>query len=560
MKILGISSYYHDSSASLVIDGRIASAIEQERFSRIKHDNSFPYNAINFCLKNSDLKITDIDCIAYYEKPLLKLERILETFVKTYPRSLIPFVKTMPEWLGDKIKIEQTIRKLGFKNKLYFIPHHLSHSSSVFFTSGFDKSAILTIDGVGDWPTTGMWMGEGNKIKNLGVISFPHSLGLMYSTITSFLGFRVNNDEYKVMGLAAYGKPTFEDKVKKLIKINLDGSFSLNLKYFSFTYSNKMWSSSFEKLFGIPRKEDSDLEDCHADLAASLQKVTEEVYFNCLNALYKKTKIKNLCISGGVALNSLANGKLYNRTPYQKIYNLGPAGDGGTSLGAALCVHNMLIKQPRLPRLNTLYLGSSYSDDVILDVIESKRLKYRKFEDKKRLVKETARLLANGKIVGWFQGKMEFGPRALGARSILANPKERAMKDKVNLIKKREKFRPFAGSVLQEKVHELFVVPERNHYSPFMNFCFKVRREKQKLINAIVHEDETCRVQTINRDNGIYYELIKEFYRITNIPCILNTSFNLNKEPIVEHPFQAIDDFVNTNIDLLIIGNYLLRK
>jgi carbamoyltransferase len=560
MKILGISSYYHDSSAALIIDGKIVSAVEQERFSRKKHDNSFPHDAINFCLKSSDLKISDIDYVSYYEKPLLKFERIIETFIRNYPRSLIPFVRTMPEWLGEKIKVEQTIRNLDFSGKLYFVPHHLSHAGSAFLTSGFGESAILTIDGVGDRPTTGLWIGKGNKIRNIGVINFPHSLGLFYSTFTTFLGFRVNNDEYKVMGLAAYGKPKYEKKIKKLININPDGSFSLNMKYFSYTYSDCMWSRKFEKLFGSSRKYGDEITDSDADLAASLQKVTEEVYFNCLNSLYKKTRLSNLCISGGVALNSLANGKIYDATPFKKIYNFGPAGDGGNSLGAALCVYNLLRKQPRISQIKTLNLGSSYSNESIRDSIEQKGITYKYFNNDNILIKEVARLLARGNIIGWYQGKMEFGPRALGNRSILADPKDRIMKDKVNVIKKREKYRPFAGSVLQEHIHKLFFVLEKNHYSPFMNFCFKVRKNKQELIQAIVHEDGTCRVQTVNKDNELYYHLIKEFYKLTGTPCILNTSFNLNMEPIVEHPIQAINDFLNTSMDYLIIDRYMLKK
>src|SRR3989344_566337 len=475
MYILGLSSYYHDSAAALIKNGKVICAAEEERFTRVKHDNSFPINAINFCLKYADINISQINKMAYYEKPLLKFERILETFVETYPKSFLTFIKGIPEWLDYKIKVEKTIKqKTGYKGKIYYIPHHLSHASVAFLSSPFKKAAILTIDGVGDYPTTQLWIGEGTKITPLKVINFPHSLGLLYSTFTSFLGFKVNNDEYKVMGLAAYGRPRYVDRIRKTIDLKEDGSFSLNLKYFSFRESFKMWSSKFEEEFGKPRSFD---------------------------------------------------GKIKKRE-----------------------------------RIKDLYVGGSYNDIEIEDELIKASVKYKKYKTYDKLLKKVASELKKNKIIGWFNGRMELGPRALGARSILANPKNRYMKDKVNKIKRREAFTPFSRSVLQDKVSELFEVPEKNHYSPFMNFCFKVKKDKQYLISAIVHEDKTCRIQTVNKDNGLYYELIKEFYRLTGISCILNTSFNLNKEPIVENPKQAIEDFIETEIDYLILGNYVVRK
>jgi carbamoyltransferase len=566
MYILGISAYYHDSAACLLKDGRIVLAVEEERFSRIKHDNGFPYQAIQFCLKQAEISINKIDYIAYYEKPLLKFERILETFIQTYPFSLKPFLKGMPEWINYKIKVEQTIRKkIGFKGKIFFIPHHLSHAAVSYYSSFFKKSAILTIDGVGEYQTTGLWLGKGNKIKPLKSINFPHSLGLLYSTFTSFLGFKINEDEYKLMGLAAYGKPTYVKKIYSIIDIKTDGSFKLNMDYFAFREDFQMWNKKFEDLFGKPRKPTDPVSRRDKNLASSIQKVTEEIYFKILNHLSSLTKTENLCLSGGVALNALANGKIYSKTPFKNVYIFGAAGDSGGALGSALFVYyNLLIncsesQQKRIPVKN-LYFGSFYNNKEIESTLKKYKLVYEKISNEQKLINKTAKLLSQNKIIGWFQGKMEFGPRALGSRSILANPKPRFMKDKVNEIKRREQFRPFAGSILQEKVHQYFDVPEKNHWSPFMTFCFPVKPEKKKDLAAIVHQDATCRIQTVNKENGRYYKLIKEFFRITATPCILNTSFNVKGEPIVESPSQAIEDFLKTKMDYLLMEDYLISK
>lgn len=560
MLILGISAYYHDSAAVIIKDGQVISAAEEERFSRIKHDNSFPLKAIEFCLSQTGVSIDDIDYIAYYEKPLLKFERILEIFVQTYPYGLKPFLRGIPEWLNYKIKVEETIRKkLNFKKDLFFIPHHLSHATLCYYSSTFEKSAILTIDGVGEYQTTGLWLGNKNQIIPLKLINFPHSLGLFYSTFTSFLGFKINEDEYKVMGLAAYGKPNLVDKIYKVINIKEDGSFNLNLKYFSFRESFQMFSNEFIKLFGKARKPEEEITEFHANLAASLQKVTEEVYFKILNYLYSLTKIKNLCISGGVALNALANGKIYNQTPFKNVWVFGAAGDNGCALGAAFYTYQILTNK-RAQSVKTLSLGSFYKKEEIKKILKKYNLKYIKFKDKEELINRIAELLKEGKIVGWFQGKMEFGPRALGNRSILARPWPKNMKDKVNQLKKREKFRPFAASVLQDKVADYFQVPENNHFSPFMTFCFLVKREKREKIPAVVHVDGTCRIQIVNKDNDLYYELIKKFYCLTGIACILNTSFNLKGEPIVENPQQAIEDFLKTKMDYLVMERFLVLK
>lgn len=563
MYILGISAFYHDSAACLIKDGRVIAAAEEERFTREKHSYQFPIYAIRFCLERNNLKIQDVEFIAYYEKPLLRFERVLDTFVQTYPISLRSFLKGMPEWLGQKIKIEKTIRyKLGFKGKIYFIPHHTSHASASYFPSPFKESAILTVDGIGEYQTTALWIGKENKLTLLKYINFPHSLGLFYSTFTSFLGFRVNEDEYKVMGLGAYGKPVFKKEMYKIIDIKQDGSFNLDLKYFAFRQGVRMWNNNFINLFGQPRIPHEIITQRHKDIASSCQYVLEEAYFKILNYLYSITKIKNLCIGGGVALNALANGKIYTKTPFKKVYIIGPAGDGGSALGAPLFLYHNILGNRNRSFINNLYLGSQYSSEKIEQKLKESKpeLDFVKFNDIRRLTTKTAYLLAQNNIIGWFQGKMEYGPRALGSRSILANPKNLSMKDKVNRIKIREQFRPFAGSILQEYVNEYFEVPENNHFSPFMLFCFKVKKEKKDSLAAIVHKDNTCRIQTVNKANGQYYLLIKEFFKLTGIPCILNTSFNLKREPIVENPQQAIDDFLKTKMDHLIIGSYLVSR
>lgn len=571
MLTLGISAYYHDSAACLIKDGKILVAIEEERFSRVKHDNGFPYKAIDFCLSSQGLQPRDVDSVAYYEKPLLKFERILETFIDTYPFSIKPFLKGMPEWLDYKIKIEATFRKLGFKNKIYFVPHHFSHAASSFYPSPFKKAAILTIDGVGEWQTAGLYKGEDNNITPLKKINFPNSLGLLYSTFTSFLGFRINEDEYKLMGLSAYGKPIYADKIRSIIDIKNDGSFNLDLKYFGFRESFSMFNKNFEKLFGPHREIKEKITQKHKNIAASIQLVTEEIYFKILNYLYSITKLDNLCLSGGVALNALANGKIYTETPFKKIYILGASGDSGAAVGAGLFVYYTVIQhtpsvipvktgiQKKRRLIDNLSFGSEYSNEEIEPILKKYQLKYKQFNEKE-LITTTASLLAQGKIIGWFQGRCEYGPRALGNRSILCKPNPRSMKTKMNVIKLREQFRPFAGSILQDKVQDYFEVPEKNIWLPFMNFCFQVKEEKRKDLAAIVHEDGSCRIQTVDRVNGRYFGLIKAFYQLTGIPCLLNTSFNLKGEPIVDNPEQAIKDFAKTKIDNLIIGDFLLSK
>ena len=561
MYILGISAFYHDSAAVLMKDGQILYAVEEERFTRIKHDNQFPFQAIGFCLAKAGILITDVDYISYYEKPLLKFERILETFVRTYPFSLIPFLKGIPEWFGDKIKIESVIKKqLDYQGRIFFVPHHLSHAAASFYPSPFQKSAIFTVDGVGEYQTTGLWYGEGITITPLKRIDFPDSLGLLYSTFTAFLGFRVNDDEYKIMGLAAYGKPVYVNQIYKIIDIKDDGSFHMNMKFFAFRESFQMWSKDFEGLFGAPRLKNQPITQRDMDIASSIQKVIEHIYLRALNHLYRMTKCENVCIGGGVGLNALANGKIHKETPFKYIYIFGAAGDSGGAIGSALFVQHYILQNETRHVISNLYLGSDYNDKETEAVLKKFKVSYRKIEDQKELIEVTARYLADNKIIGWFQGKMEFGPRALGARSILAKPNPYTMKEAVNKIKIREQFRPFAGSILEDKVHEYVEVSEYNHVFPFMTSCFTVKEEKRSVLAAIVHKDNTCRIQTVNEENGLYYQLIKKFYGITGLPCILNTSFNLKDEPIVENPDQAVGDFLKTEMDYLIIGNFLVSK
>lgn len=561
MRVLGISAFYHDSAVALIQDGRVVSAIEEERFSRIKHDNQFPFAAAAYCLKANNLTIGDIDYVAYYEKPLIKLERILETFVATYPFSLKPFLQAIPDWLGQKIKVEHIIRRqLGFRGKLFFIPHHVSHAAATYFTSPFTRCAVLTVDGVGEYQTTGLWQARGTEIMPLAAINFPHSLGLLYSTFTAFLGFKVNEDEYKLMGLAAYGKPTYVAKIRRLIDLKRDGSFALDLSYFSFRESFRMWNRKFEKLLGPPRRSDEPILRRHKDLAASIQNVTEEVYFAMLNHLHQTTRQTNLCVSGGVALNALANGKIYTRTPFKNVHIFGAAGDSGGAVGAALFIYHRFLGHARRKALVGLSLGSAYPQRAVEAMLKREGIEYQKFTRESDLINCVAKLLAANNIVGWFEGKCEYGPRALGNRSILANPTLRSMKNNVNLIKRREQFRPFAASVLQSHVQDLFIVPESGYYAPFMNFCFQVKKDARRKIAAVVHKDNSCRVQTVSTQNGRYWMLIRKFYELTGTPAILNTSYNLKGEPIVETPHQAIADFRKTHMDYLVIGNFLVSK
>lgn len=559
MYILGISCFYHDSAACLVKDGQIVAAAEEERFSRIKHDNNFPHQAVKYCLEKAGIKSRDLSYVAFYEKPFLKFERIMYSSLSTFPYTLSFFLKSVPAWIKEKLWMAPLVKKeLNYKGDVLFIDHHLSHAASSFLVSPFEKSAILTLDAVGEWTTSAYGFGQNSSIVLEEEINFPHSLGMFYSAFTYHLGFEVMEGEYKVMGLASYGKPRYINEIKKVIKIFPDGSFQLDLNYFAFHIGERMTNKNFDKLFGKPRLKDGPVTSYHEDLACSLQAVTEEIILKICHNLYKKTKTENLCMAGGVALNCVANGRIIKETPFKNIFIQPAAGDAGGALGVAFYIYNTLLGNKRSYIMNHAYLGPDYSEEEIENFLKRKKIKYKKF-DEKELIKKTARLLKENKVIGWFCGRMEFGPRALGHRSILANASNPDMKEIINIkIKHREPFRPFAPSVLEEKSSEYFNL---NCPSPFMLLVANVRPLKKKLLPAITHVDGTARVQSVNKvDNGKYYELIKEYAKLSDVPVILNTSFNVRGEPIVCSPKDAYNCFIKTDIDFLVLENYLISK
>jgi carbamoyltransferase len=557
MYILGISAFFHDSAAVLLKNGRILCAFEEERFSRVKHDNRFPTQAISACLNYANITIKDIERIAYFEKPLRKFERQLETYAKTYPHSMRVFADSISEWSSGKLTIEHTIRTtLAFVGEVSFFPHHMSHVATAFYPSPFREAAILIVDGVGEYDTTSLWRGHSESVDHISSIHFPHSLGLLYSAVTSFLGFRVNNDEYKVMGLAALGSPRYIKELHSLICIHSDNSFSLKQSFFAYEYSYCMWSNRFENLFGKPRTKNDRIEQRHMDIAQSLQYITEEVYIGLLNQLYRETSLPNVCVGGGVALNSVATGKILSNTPFSKVYIFGASGDSGTALGAALLAYKNTNENFSRQRINDLTLGFSYPNTEIKKELAKSGCAHEKLSDT-NLIEETSALIQNGSVVGWFQGRMEFGPRALGYRSILANPSIKNMKDVVNKIKGRESFRPLAASVSEDNVQNIFIDAQE---SPFMNTCLVSKTKYKNKLCAVIHSDGTTRVHTVRTKNNLFYKLIKRFWERTGVPAILNTSFNISDEPIVENPKQAIHSFIKSDIDYLVIGNYLCRK
>ncbi len=559
MYILGIDCFYHDAAAALIKDGKLIAACEEERFSRKKHDTNFPEKAIDFCLKYAHIDADQIDYIGFYEKPLIKFERLLDSFLATFPYSYNVFVKAMPSWLTQKLHMRSLIRKkTGYKGKVLFINHHLSHAGSAFLVSPFQNAAILTADAAGEWGTTTLGFGKDCDITILKEINFPHSLGLFYSTITAFLGFQVNNDEYKVMGLAPYGKPTFYKKFKKLIKILPDGSYRLNLDYFAYHYKMQMYSGKFIKEFGRPRVPGSKIEQKHKDMAYSAQMLLEEALIGAANYLYEQTHSRALCIAGGVGLNCVANGKILKQTPFRDIFIQPAAGDAGGAIGAAFFIYNSLLKNKRTFIMEDVYLGPAYSTEKVREFLNSNNIQFQELEYKDLIIK-TAKFIAEDKIIGWFQGRMEFGPRALGNRSILANPQNPEMKDIINKkIKFREDFRPFAPAVIFEKSDEYFNL---NYESQFMLLVGEVKEEKRNIIPGVVHVDETARIQTVRREqNPLFYDLIKEFYKLTNVPILINTSFNIKGEPIVCSPREAYSCFMRSGIDYLVLDKFLISK
>ena len=564
---LGISCYYHDSAAALLKNGHVVAAVEEERFSRKKFDDDFPKMAIEWCLKEANITPSQIDSVAFYDKPVLKFERLLDNYIAVAPRGLFSFLDTIPKWLHKRLWIKNEIKKTlkGFKGEIIFPDHHMSHAAHTFYTSQFDEAAILTVDGVGEWSTTSFGFGKNNSVKLTNDIRWPHSLGLFYSAFTYFLGFQVNEGEYKLMGLSSYGKPKFYDIIlNNLIDVKDDGSIHLDMSYFAFTYDKVMTNQKFAKLFGIdPRKRDQKTEQIHFDIGASAQKVLEDILLKMVNHVYKETKIKNLCLGGGVALNGVANFRLLKEGPFDHIHIPPSPGDAGSAVGCAQYLYHIHHKNPRIIEKNqskviseNVYVGPSYSNDEIKSFLDSKKIDYVELDYEKLLVK-TAKLVAEGNIVGWYQGKMEWGPRSLGCRSILADPRKAEMKDILNeKIKHRESFRPFAPSILEEHVSDYFDI---DITSPYMLLVANVKKPKD--IPAVTHIDGTGRLQTVNHDsNPLYYDLINEFYKITEVPVIINTSMNVMGEPIVNTPEQAHQMIVKTDMDYIVMGNYLVKK
>ena len=586
MKILGISAFYHDSAAALIVDGDIVAAAQEERFTRKKHDHRFPKNAVEYCFKEAGISADDIDYVAFYDKPFLKFERLLETYLTYAPIGIQSFIKAMPLWIKEKLWMKELIKnEIGFEGEILFPEHHESHAASAFFASPFDEAAFLTLDGVGEWTTTSYGIGKENKIKILADIHFPHSIGLLYSAFTYYTGFKVNSGEYKVMGLAPYGEPKYVDTIlNELMDLKEDGSFKLNMKYFNFAAGLTMTNSKFHKLFGRePRKPESDLTQMDMDLARSVQDVTEEVMLRLARHIKKETGQKYLCLAGGVALNCVANGKVLRENIFEDIWIQPAAGDAGGALGAALFTWYHYLNNERGKTNGTdfqkgSYLGPEYSNQAIKTFLEKRNIPFKETSDEE-LPSLTAELIANENVVGWFQGRMEFGPRALGNRSIIGDARSKKMQSIMNLkIKYRESFRPFAPSVLEEKISEYF---EIDRPSPYMLLVADVKKKRQKQmteeedklfgieklniirsdIPAITHVDYSARIQSVNKDtNPRYHKLISEFERKFGCAVIINTSFNVRGEPIVRSPKEAYTCFMRTEMDYLVLGNYLLDK
>jgi carbamoyltransferase len=584
--ILGISAFYHDSAAAIVRDGEIIGAAQEERFTRKKHDHDFPNNAVKFCLKEAGITIDEVTHVVFYDKPFIKFERLLETYLTTAPFGIRSFLKAMPLWLKQKLFMRETIEKeLNYKGHILFADHHESHASSAFFPSPFERAAILTLDGVGEWSTLTYGIGNRNKIELHKEIRFPHSLGLLYSAFTYYTGFRVNSGEYKLMGLAPYGEPKYVDIIlKNLIDIKDDGSFKLNMKYFDYCAGLTMVNQRFCKLFGRgPRKAEAKIEQFHMDIARSIQIVTEDVIMKIARYVHEQTQEENLCMAGGVALNCVANGKLLKTGPFKRLWIQPASSDSGGALGAALAIWNNYLDKPRTINAphdmqKASLLGPSFSNEEIETYLKANDIPYEKLDDD-ALFEKAATILAGEKVLGWFQGRMEFGPRALGSRSILGDARSEKMQTTMNVkIKFRESFRPFAPTMLREHISEYFDVDVD---SPYMLLVFDVKKEKRfkltdeqnKLVGldklkakrsalpAITHVDFSARVQTVTeRDNPRYYRLIKTFYQKTGCPVIINTSFNVRGEPIVCSPEDAFRCFLRTNMDYLIMGNFVLDR
>ena len=582
MNILGISAYYHDSAAALVQDGKVIAAAQEERFTRKKHDFSFPINAIHYCLKEAGIRDKDLDIIAFYDKPFQKFDRLLYTYLSYAPKGLRSFIKAMSLWLKKKLWIKDLIgTELNHDGKIIFPEHHESHAASAFFPSPFQEAAFLTMDGVGEWTTSSFGVGNNNKVKIQGELKFPHSIGLLYSAFTYFTGFRVNSGEYKMMGLAPYGEPRYVGLIKeKLIDLKEDGSFKMNMKYFDYCAGLKMTNKKFARLFGGPaRNPESEITQREMDMARSIQQVTEEIILKMATHVYRVTQMDSLVLAGGVALNCVANGRISRESPFENIWIQPAAGDAGGALGAALFAWYQYLNNARIAdkgndKQEGSYLGPEFGKKQIEEYLESENIPYQRL-DNVELYAKTAELISAQKVVGWFQGRMEFGPRALGNRSILGDARSAKMQSLINRkIKFRESFRPFAPSVLLEKADNYFEIEKA---SPYMLVVTPVKPEirennidaegfekletPKSTIPAVTHVDYTSRIQTVSKDeNPKYYRLIKKFEYLTGCPVIINTSFNVRGEPIVCTPQEAYQCFMNTNMDYLVMGDYLIDK
>jgi len=586
VNILGISAFYHDSAACLVRDGQIIAAAQEERFTRKKHDANFPKHAVEYCLREGSIKVSDLNYVAFYEKPFLKFDRILHSYLAYAPGGLKSFLMAIPLWIRERIWMKELIRhELGCSCKIIFPEHHESHAASAFFPSPYPDAAFLTVDGVGEWATTLYGVGHDNQIEMLSELHFPHSLGLLYSAFTYFTGFRVNSGEYKLMGLAPYGEPKYTDVIlRELIDLKEDGSFRINMKYFDYGVGLTMTNDSFNQLFGrSPRKPESKLTQCDMNLARSIQDVTEEIMFRMARQVRKETGMKDLCLAGGVALNCVANGRILRENIFNRIWIQPAAGDAGGALGAALFVwHQVLGSERKADGINDTqcgsYLGPAYSNEEICAYLKSQNIPFTELTDE-QLPEKIADLIKAEKVIGWFYGRMEFGPRALGARSIIGDAESSKMQEMMNLkIKFRESFRPFAPSVLRERVSDWFELDTESPYMLLVAPVSKSRRREmnseeknlfglQKLLTirstipAVTHVDYSARVQTVTEDyQPMYYRLIKKFEEKSGCPVIINTSFNVRGEPIVGAPEDAYACFMRTNMDYLLLGNFLLEK
>jgi len=588
--ILGLSAFYHDSAAALVIDGQIVAAAQEERFTRVKHDHRFPQHAIDYCLAEAGLLPEQLDYVAFYDKPLVKFERLLETYLAYAPAGFRSFRQAMPLWLGQKLHLPREIRRGlrgRYRGPIVFTDHHESHAASAFFPSPFEEAAIMTLDGVGEWSTTCLGFGRGNRVTLTHEIRFPHSLGLLYSAFTYFTGFRVNSGEYKLMGLAPYGRPIYKELIlEKLVDLKEDGSYRMDMRYFNYCQGLRMTSGAFERLFGgPPRKPESPITQREMDLAASIQAVTEEIMLRTARHLYRQTGMRYLVLAGGVALNCVGNGRILREGPFEDLWIQPAAGDAGGALGAALFVWHQLLERPRTAcstdRQQGSFLGPAFSDRYIAGVLDRHGAVYSTCADDPQLCDTVAGLIAEGKVVGWFQGRMEFGPRALGARSILGDARNRRMQSVMNLkIKFRESFRPFAPIVLREHVHEYFqmrpgqdspymllVAPVAEHIrlpiTPEQQRAFGIEKLNfcRSSIPAVTHVDYSARVQTVDpQRHPLLYRLLRRFYELTGCPVMVNTSFNVRGEPIVCTPDDAWRCFLVTDMDVLVLGRHVVLK